>query len=494
MVSKTNWTAAALCLLAGAGSAGAQSRGQVTLEPYSFATYDGRTYPAELGKLLVPENRTRSKSRLIQVAFVRLKSTSGQLAAPFIFLAGGPGVPGTGMARVPVYFALFERLRAVADVILLDQRGLGLSTPELVCDATATASDAFANEQRWLEVYTSKSRECAEKWRQRGADLAGYTLASSADDIEDLRLGLGLPLVSLIGHSYGTALAQAMIARHPRSVERAVLAGVQGPDDLLGLPQDWDLTLSRISAAGTMKPVSNDTVNLRELFRQALARLSNFPARITIKDPRTSLAMTITVGPIGLKWLVRHSMTDARNYSFLPALFQTVAAGDNSLLAIKIEPLFNGFQGRSPMANAVDCSRGWSKGRESLARAGTRGALFDNVNLQWQGDICRDIGVERGDPAGEPRPGGPTPVLLLSGSLDGNTPPFQADYVGWGFPRATHIVIENSGHEMLPDRDVQMIVVDFLKGLDVAGRSIRFTAPKFLTVAEAKRLAPTAAR
>jgi len=67
----------------------------------------------------------------IQLFFVLLKSTSTNPQPPIVFLAGGPGVPGTGMGRVPVYFHLFARLQEVADVILLDQRGTGLSTPNL---------------------------------------------------------------------------------------------------------------------------------------------------------------------------------------------------------------------------------------------------------------------------------------------------------------------------------------------------------------------------
>jgi len=122
--------AASLILLLPAYSQEPQS-GAAAFTPYTLATFDGQSHPAELGHLQVPESRRRHSKRLIQIAFIRLKSSAPQPGAPIIFLAGGPGVPTTGMARVPVYYDLFEKLRQNADVILLDQRGTGMSSPNL---------------------------------------------------------------------------------------------------------------------------------------------------------------------------------------------------------------------------------------------------------------------------------------------------------------------------------------------------------------------------
>src|SRR5687768_5385044 len=111
-------------LLCAAVQAQQPAAGTLVVEPYSFRTYDGNDIPAELGKLWVRENRNGPSNRLTQLAFVRLESTAERPGSPIVFLAGGPGAPGIGMGRVPVYFRLFQQLRTVADVILLDQRGL----------------------------------------------------------------------------------------------------------------------------------------------------------------------------------------------------------------------------------------------------------------------------------------------------------------------------------------------------------------------------------
>ena len=44
-----------------------------------------------IGKLWVAENRSKNNGRLIQLAFVRLKTTAANPQPPIVFLAGGPG-------------------------------------------------------------------------------------------------------------------------------------------------------------------------------------------------------------------------------------------------------------------------------------------------------------------------------------------------------------------------------------------------------------------
>ncbi|HLL77681.1 MAG TPA: hypothetical protein VK421_20660, partial [Pyrinomonadaceae bacterium] len=171
-----------LCLSACRAAVNAQGAraGRLAVEPYSFRTFDGKEHPAELGKLWLRENRGGSSDRLIQIAFVRLKSTAASPGSPIIFLAGGPGVPGVGMGRVPVYFRLFDRLREVSDVILLDQRGLGLSSPDLQCPLTSVPADVFESADKWLRTLTEKSRSCAEHWRANGVEVSAYTNDASA--------------------------------------------------------------------------------------------------------------------------------------------------------------------------------------------------------------------------------------------------------------------------------------------------------------------------
>jgi pimeloyl-ACP methyl ester carboxylesterase len=72
------------------------------------------------------------------------------------------------------------------------------------------------------------------------------------------------------------------------------------------------------------------------------------------------------------------------------------------------------------------------------------------------------------------------PTLFVSGVLDNNTQPFQADEVRRTFKNSTHIVIENAGHEsMLTDAQVQQTMVQFLNGEDVSKVKISLPTLKF---------------
>src|SRR5215471_1327256 len=84
--------------------------GGLTFEPYKIQMTDGTTRDAELGRFYVPESRDRDTTHLIHLAFIRLKSTSPKPGAPIVYLAGGPGIPGSSIARIPSYARLLEKL------------------------------------------------------------------------------------------------------------------------------------------------------------------------------------------------------------------------------------------------------------------------------------------------------------------------------------------------------------------------------------------------
>ena len=58
----------------------------------------------------------------------------------------------------------------------------------------------------------------------RPADPSAYSIQDYVDDLEALRLHLGLERLDLLGHSHGGIVAIAYAARHPDRVERLILA------------------------------------------------------------------------------------------------------------------------------------------------------------------------------------------------------------------------------------------------------------------------------
>jgi beta-lactamase class A/pimeloyl-ACP methyl ester carboxylesterase len=208
--------------------------GELKLEPYLFKTNDGEEVESELGSLVVPENRRAPRSHMIELAFVRFKSTSKDPGPPIVYLEGGPGGSGIDAARGAAFPSLMA-LREIGDVIALDQRGTGMSRPGLDCSRTwGLPLDRPGNPREIRRILKERLRACAQEMVDQGIDLLGYNTEESADDVEALRRALGAEKISLWGISYGTHLGLAVIRRHGEHTHRAVLTGVSGAEPISG--------------------------------------------------------------------------------------------------------------------------------------------------------------------------------------------------------------------------------------------------------------------
>lgn len=465
---------------------------QLSFEPYTLKTFDGMEHSVDLGRFSVRENRTGRVDHFIQLAFVRLRSTATHPGAPIVFLAGGPGVPGIGMGQIPVYFRLFDRLREVSDVILLDQRGTGMSTPGLQCPPpTASAPrDVLASDSKTQHQLTKAIKSCADHLRTHGTDLPGYTINAVADDVDDLRQALGVEKLSLLGVSFGTQLALATIRRHGDHVDRVVLAGTQGPDDNLLLPDTFDLLVKKVSRLASLDGAINKSVpDFGVLVEQVLKEFGKNPIALTVTDRRTKQPVKIIVGKVALQALLQ-GLSDGRSLPSIPAFYWTVSRGDYSLLTRRVEGIYNSLSGSgtSAMSVAMSCSGGYSSERLARVQREAQASLVGNtINLQLTPGICKLVGNPDLGTAYRARIWSTVPTLFLSGTLDGTTPPFQAEQVRWGFPNSVHLIVENAGHETLPFAQVQTFVLDFFKGQDMRGRTVSLPSPEFISVEDAKK-------
>jgi pimeloyl-ACP methyl ester carboxylesterase len=471
-------------------SAQAHHAGELTLEPYSFRTYDGSVHPAELGHLWVPANRQLPSAKLIQLTFVRLRTSNRNPRSPVVFLPGGPGIPATSMGAVPVYYALFDKIQDFADVILLDQRGIGMSSPNTQCPKDVVRSpDVFQNESNFRVALIARARACAVYWRAKGVDPLFFSTAAAADDLEDLRIALSVEKISLVAHSYGTALALDAIMRHGEHLERVVLAGDEGPDRAVQMPLVFDFALRRLSnmaaAASDLGGAFPDTY---QEFQRVLAQLNRQPISVRIRDGQSKQEIEEKVGAFFLQFAVKEMLPNARRADRIPALVYSMAQRDSSLLALNVQDFYNALtSGFTLMEFATLCSDGWSAERMQIARVQTsRSAFGDASFVHLDHRICSAIGAERRNSAPLLPVWSTVPTLLVSGTLDSNAPDFGAEEDSWGFENSTFVQVENGFHETLPSPEVQTLVTAFLGGSDVRVRQLRFPPLAFLTIDAAK--------
>lgn len=472
-----------------AGPRAAQNLPSLLTESTVVRSYDGRSMPAETLRLTVPARRGRT-GPTISVVALRVRSTAAHPGNPIVFLMGGPGIPGSVMAPIPPYFTLFERLRALGDVIIVDQRGIGSSEPALDCPFDAALPiDAFVDTRRLVGTIQQRVAACAAQWRAKAVEPKDFNTLESADDIADLRRALGAEKIDLLAFSYGTRLALAFVQRHGDHVGRVVLQGVNGPGLVVKRPGPVTRKLQRIGALLKQDASWQGPTDLVELSQKARMRLAGAPAAVTITDQRSAQPMTLQVSRQGFDAIVSLNLDDAR----LPALLLSVAEGDDRVLTRFVEAAWNGLGNGTVglMARAVNCAADRPAARRTLAaREGTSAPFGEAIDNEFlTPDFCRAIGYDT-PPVEFARPvQSAALVLMLTGALDATNPIENAREVARGFPNATVLEIENAAHEALTVPAVQDAVVDFLGGTSLRDRPLTAAVPRFASIAEA--LQPT---
>ena len=451
----------------------------LSLEPYLFRALDGQTVAAELGRLAVKENRTVPGGQLIQVAFVRFKSTSSNPGPPMVYLEGGPGGSGIDAARGRL-FALFMALRETGDVIALDQRGTGMANPSLACPgAWGFPLGAPGDPGEMLVMAKERSRACAQLWQGRGVDLAAYNTEESADDLESLREALGVEKISLLAHSYGTHLALAAIRRHPDSIARAVLAGVEGPDQTLKLPGNVQRTLMEIDRLAKADPaVAGAVPDFLSLVKATLDRLERQPVAVDLTDA-TGQRVTVAVGRFDAQILTWLLLGSGRDIQGLPAMYYSMSRGDHAALA-RLALSVRTWPIGSAMSFTMDCASGVSPQRQTAIEGEKGQTLLGNVNFPYP-EICEAWGnPDLGDGFRAPVTS-TVPTLFISGTLDGRTPISNAEEVQRGFASGAHLVIEGAGHDglLLSSPQIKDVLLAFLKGLPPPITRITLSAFRF---------------
>src|SRR5690606_1729857 len=127
----------------------------------------------QCGTVEVPENRAQPEGRRIEI-FVALlpANTLTPRPDPLVILAGGPGQAATSLAT---FASRLIDVRRSRDIVLVDQRGTGRSTP-LDCEAFAPDEDPAEA----VETDPApRAKRCIDELAARGTDVRQYTTAAS---------------------------------------------------------------------------------------------------------------------------------------------------------------------------------------------------------------------------------------------------------------------------------------------------------------------------
>ncbi len=420
----------------------------------------------QIARLAAPEDPARPDGPHVQLALMRLPATTPTPGAPIVYLHGGPGGSSVEHLESPDFRALFAALQAQADVILLDQRGCGKSTPSLVPGPDARPGpDTFATPAGFLAHLEKTSAAVRDRLVAAGHDPRHYTVTASAADLEALRVALGVPQIDVFAHSYGTQLAQAFVRQFPASARRLVLAGSRGMDTTRKLPAEADAFLGRIAElARADRVVGGKFPDLVATLRRVLAKLDASPVAVELENEKREKT-TLRVGGYALRFIVaKFYLNDPDNFRYLPKLLDELETGRRPWsLVFNLQQL-----SRSPVSFAwftTDAASGVTPARAAVIATQAKTALladamnfpFPAINRVWQ---MPDLGDAFRAPVATS-----VPTLFLAGTLDGITPVEQTRAILPGFSNARLLVVENGGHNsQLRPPEVVAAVAGFYTG------------------------------
>jgi pimeloyl-ACP methyl ester carboxylesterase len=403
---------------------------------------------------------------------------------------GGPGYSSTGTRDY--YLAIYDALRDRRDVLIVDKRGTGLSSP-INCPEMQTGSLAL-----------SAAAACA---KQLGDTAWFYGTDFAAGDIIAVLDALGIDDVDFYGDSYGTFVGQILAGLYPHRLRSIVLDSaypVRPPDPWFGT--DWAAAWSGIDTScarspscsslggtatsrlqqiidivrvqpihgnapdgnGVLQPTTIDTSTLIYLidyagFGPPVYRDLDAAARAWLDSqdalPLLRLISEANTGSVDAPVDFSYGLYEAVICSDYPMLYDmyTPRAVRDQQYAASVQDarehrpdLFAPFTVDEGIASQVyitplDSCLPWHKPPEDLA-PGTAGAPLP-PSVQY--------------PA--------VPTLVLSGDLDSITSVIDANETTAQFPDAIHVVVPNLGHVVTDSDEIGCtlgIVHRFVRNLD----------------------------
>ena len=426
---------------------------------------------ARCGSVEAPLDLSGAVPGTQHVGYAVLPAT-GTATGTLAVVLGGPGQASTSAANV--VGKLLEPLRGSYDLLLVDQRGTGLSG-DLRCSALTTRATAAA------------VRACAEAL---GPARQFLTPRADAGDLEAVRAALGIDKLSVLGVSYGTAVAGYYARLFPAHTARLVLDSpepIEGPDALDSLRE---LALPRVLREVCWPPSCRGFLAANPV--SALAAL----AEKLRKKPISGTVISATGKPVKARFTSTELYALAAASDIDPFLRTRIPSAVASALKGDAAPLLRLATGtpstdapsdinpvRLLATNCIDDRLPWDPASPTSGRTKALTAeVLRRPRASWGpfsptsvlalsvATTCAEWPSTPGTQK-VPSAGPDVPVLVLAGREDLRTPLEDARRTAAQYPSARVLAVPDTGHSVLASDDTPCAITGvtaFLTGRPVA--------------------------
>jgi pimeloyl-ACP methyl ester carboxylesterase len=374
---------------------------------------------ARCGTFLVPENRAKPNGGQIGLHVVVLPAFSRPPRADAVtYLAGGPGEAATEFAAD--LSRQLSVLNVSRDIVLVDQRGTGRSSP-------------------------------------RG-DVTQYGTSMAMDDLDAVRAALGYRQLDVLGSSYGATAAQIYLKLHPSSVRTLILSGATAID----VPFFGRYAVNAQRALDEIANLCASDPDCRKAYPDWERQ---FGALVKARNAEPVDGMTGDE----VASVVQHMLLDLEKAVSIPLVVSRAAEGDYAPL--KEEGSGDLDADLNLMGSSIWCNEPWT-GLDAKGPWGTDFDSYTAARIAAFRDSCSSV-PKRAEPRSLwtlPK-SSPVPVLALVGGADPQDPIGNLSDLKRHFPDSRTIIFPHIGHQFGIGGCLYPILMDFVdrgttKGLD----------------------------
>jgi len=420
--------------------------------------------PAECAIWQQPLDPSDPDGEQIDLFVAKLKSTAIEPAQDaFTIINGGPG--GSSVEMMVDLAPVLQAFTRERDVIVIDQRGTGQSSP-LICQALTDTTEVLGPLENEL-----LTKDCLNKLPH---DPKFFTTSVAVEDLESLRVSLGYKQLSVYGVSYGTRVALQYMRTYPDSTRVVIIDGVVPPHLTLGsnVALNSQATLDKIFARCAEQPTcAHSFPNVVDDFARLSKQLKNTPQPLTIQHPITGepTDIEVTYGHLAI-WL-RLALYAPESTALIPLIIDQ-AANKQNLLPVAASALRMLHQLNASlnygMHNAVVCTEDTpfyddaNEDFDALTKTYLGREMYDSLKSMcaiWPRGVM--------DTAMKTPLQSDVPTLVLSGEFDPITPPAYGDAVMPGLSNARHVVAPGQGHGVIARGCIPKMILEFVESANV---------------------------
>ena len=431
---------------------------------------------ASCGYVTLPQDYDEPTGGRVNIFYTRIQSENPQPQPdPLVYLVGGPGSSGTRLLSSS-FRAYLQAFAAERDIVVIDQRGTGYSKPPLDCDEARFRRDEIlqSRHQDHAELMLDVLQQCHRRLSRNGIQFDTFHSENSARDIVNVLLALGYERWNLVGVSYGSRLALAMMRVHPQYIRSVILDSVYPPqaDIYLDTYYHGERALKVLFEACSASASCHARYpDLENVFYDLYHRLNATPLMTRYTPPRYK-TLDIEISGYRLYDWVFSWLYSVNAIQAIPYLIHELAEGraqDAVRMGVAYEAQLTALS--LGMHYTVQCQEEYissaARNYAGIIAAYPHLSGYLRYPVEGADTLQRLCGLwqaeARPDIANSPVESD-IPTLLLSGDFDPITPPAYADLAARTLSTSYSFVWPQVGHGVLrSDACAVDIALDFIK-------------------------------